>query len=343
MKLLYIYKYFTHGGVESVLYNRYIGMKRLNPSIEIGAVFLNKYVDSDVKLADNIFFTSNLKEIETIAKNYDILSIIDTPEVFGIDFKVPVVLEVHTSYEKERRYIRNTLPGYIKLVITPSKGFMEQVKNEISNKELEIVYVYNPVHDDFYSKEIKTNKIKLDDFRPILWIGRLDSLKNWKEAAKIINGVIKKNPSSDLEFFCVGRTFNIDETVSSLKENGILRYTRYMPDVQFNIMPEIYKKTLFKKGVYLSTSLGESFGMTVAESMACGLPCVMRDLRTLREITENNALYFDSVDEAIQQLSYLLNNEEIFLSMSERLQQTAKKFSIDATVTKYLEYLSQLI
>ena len=68
MRLLFIYRYFTHGGVEAVLYNRYQGIKQIAEDVVIGALFLYRYNEAEVKLADNIYFTSNMERIKEIMK-----------------------------------------------------------------------------------------------------------------------------------------------------------------------------------------------------------------------------------------------------------------------------------
>lgn len=45
--------------------------------------------------------------------------------------------------------------------------------------------------------------------------------------------------------------------------------------------------------VYVMSSLHEGFGIATVEAMACNLPLLLSDLDVLREVTMNNAIFFD--------------------------------------------------
>jgi len=314
MKILFVYRYFTYGGVETVLRNRIKALKKLYPNIKIGTVFLYKYAELKDGFGDEVCFTKEPLEIKKIADNYDVISVLDTPEVFDIldSLKKEFILEVHTPYDEHRSYIKEALPNNIKLVVVPSNSFGKLVKREISNKSIPIKSIYNPLNYSFF-QNFQNNeeklKLNLQKFMPLLWIGRLDELKNWKRALKIFSKLINTN----MELFIIGRSNedSLEELTHIFKRYKLLKYIRYLRYITFGMMRELYDKASKNSGIYLSTSKGESFGMTVVEAMASGLPCVLNDLGVFREVTEGNALFFSNENEASEQIIKIKDNPEI--------------------------------
>ena len=339
MRLLFIYRYFTHGGVEAVLYNRYHGIKHIASDIEVGAVFLYRYNRANVTLADKIYFTSDMKQIGEIIKKYDVISIIDTPEVFETVelLRKSIIVEVHSHYSEHRKYIRNGFPFTTKIVLTPSRYFMELVKKEMKSKSKEIDFVYNPVGYPFFDDVRCEQGVKIGSFKPVLWVGRFDKLKNWELSLDIFAEVLRRLNRKDMELFLIGRSFDIDGDLEKFRKHGNLAYIRYLPYVDFNAMPYIYRKVREKGGVYLSTSSGESFGMTIAEAMACGLPCVLNDLEPFREITDGNAGFYHSIEEAVDLLLNLMGNKKLYNKISERGREISKRFYPDNVARIFLD------
>jgi len=348
MRILYIYRFLTHGGVEAVLKTRIKALKKLDKNLHIGVLFLYKLVETSVKFGDDTYITNDYNEIKSIIGKYDIISVIDAPEVFELleASQKPLILEVHTTYMENRMYLQKKLPSNIKKILTPSKAFKKVVEKELKDKgAFEIDYVYNPLDYDFY--EFKKNeallRLNLQKFRPVLWVGRLDYLKNWERALEIFSRLIKKTKAENFELFFVGKSENLPQTLNTFKKYNLFSYIRYLPFVDFDLMPYLYKKVLLNGGIYLSTSKGESFGMTVAEAMAVGVPCVLNRLEVFEEITDNKALFFKTDEEAVEAILKLLENKELYEKKSEELKEVSYRYHPDNVAKELYEKYFQVL
>jgi len=106
--------------------------------------------------------------------------------------------------------------------------------------------------------------------KPILaWIGRLDSLKNWRFAIKTASNLKQRN--HNIEFWMAGRLVEratSNELYQAAKRRGVLDILRWFENFPHDRMHRWLDAVRESGGVVLSTSNGESFGMTIAEAMA---------------------------------------------------------------------------
>jgi len=278
MKVLFIYKFLTTGGVEAVLRARLDGMIASGvegyawflEQIDGGAIFQGSamvpYVGDLTRLA------GHLRD-----NHYDVISVIDTPEVFSQLEQLPrstmIVIEAHTPYLENLEYLRSLDGLPIASIIVPSR-FQASLVNKRLKKKIPVEVVPNPLGTSFTSEPI--------DFEPkpptpiLAWIGRLDSLKNWRLAIKTAS--ILKQSDMRFELWVAGRL--VEPATSrrlyqSAKRAGILdrlRWFENFPHVWIHRWLDAVRES---GGVVLATSKGESFGMSVAEAMARRCPVVV--------------------------------------------------------------------
>ena len=78
----------------------------------------------------------------------------------------------------------------------------------------------------------------------------------------------------------IGSDINFDDVVKRVKDKGLFENIKFM-----GFLNGIDKFTVMKSSkICIFPSTYESFGMVVAEAMACGLPVVAYDLPVYREI-----------------------------------------------------------
>jgi glycosyltransferase involved in cell wall biosynthesis len=347
VRILFVYNFLTHGGVEAVINSRVKALKRLDNSLNIGVLFLYKYAETRVIFGDDTYITDDYKEILNIVKRYDLISVIDTPKVFNLldsTYK-PVIVEVHTPYKENRAYIQKQLPFNTKKILTPSISFKKIVEKEIRDKGLEVDYLYNPLDYTYFEHGEKGPglNIALQKFCPILWVGRLDDLKDWKRALSIFSKLMKKISVRNFELFIIGKHNNVGEAINAFKKYGIMQQTRFLPSVDFNLIPKVYREVALHGGVYLSTSRGESFGMTIAESMASGLPCVLNKLEVLEEISDGRAVYFETDQEALNMIIKLMEDVEFRLNMVRDFKDTVQRYHPDNIAKTLYDKFKQVL
>jgi glycosyltransferase involved in cell wall biosynthesis len=89
----------------------------------------------------------------------------------------------------------------------------------------------------------------------------------------------------------------------------------------------------------------EGFGLSVLEGMACGTPVACSDMRSLREVAGNAAVYFvhDDVINISQTLSGVLDDGEYRRQLRARGVERAKRFTWGAAAAELLDVLEGVV
>lgn len=315
MKVLFVYRFLTTGGVEVVLRARLDG---LNGSVIDGRAWFLKQVDGGAIFSgsgrDPYFGGLSRLEAHLRGNNYDVISVIDTPEVFPLLAHVPpctrIIIEAHTPYLENLEYLRSLDGLNIASIFVPSEFQASLVKKRLK-RQIPVLSLPNPLRTSFTSEPLD---LKPTPTKPILaWIGRLDALKNWRQALKTVS--LLKKRSWDVEFWMAGRLVEratAHELYQAAKRAGILDRLKWFENFPHERMHRWLDAVRESGGVVLSTSNGESFGMTVAEAMARECAVVVPDVGPFREfITANHTGIFyrpKSMKDAASKVQLLLQD-----------------------------------
>jgi glycosyltransferase involved in cell wall biosynthesis len=323
MKLLFVYKFCTLGGVEVILKNRLEVITEYHRDISADILFFDDFGGKKLftnRFEKNVYIIKDPLRIKqfVIEGKYDFVISIDTPEIFEYvtDDSVKFILEVHTNYKENRKYLNFIINGRKKpvAITVPSNYFKEMISQEIGN-EIPIYVFPNFITNSFIELYNRVNVINENNKKYIGWIGRLDSLKNWTEFVEISHKLSKER--DDLIFLIVGG-MTADESIKNfffkaLNKKSLLSHTKWLP-FYFPIQV-IYKTIAQSNGCYVSTSRGESFGMTLIESMVCRCPVVCSNIDAFKEITDyskNGLLYeLEEIDSAVAQINLILDNQQV--------------------------------
>lgn len=347
MKILFIYLFLSLGGVESVLKNRHEGFKHLG--IKTDFIFLEDHGGAYLFKTLNgsrTYITYDKGEIEKIIKGggYDLVSVIDTPQVHDLMRRIAkdksVVMEVHTPYPPLRKYIKKDIIEDAKATIVPTETFGKTVEIEMKKPHPPIIPIPNPINNDFF-KEFK--EVPRHNRIPIAMVSRIESIKDWRESVRILELVLKKR--KDIDFFMIGRTVEDmpEDIYREFSRRGLTGYLRWVPFIKYNKMPLFYNFIAKNNGIYLSTSKGESFGMTLIESMACKLPILAYSLPVFREVLEEGKFgkIYSSVKEAAEYILSLIEDRVERENMTKRAYQNAlQKYTSRAFAMKWKELLN---
>ncbi|NIM93490.1 MAG: glycosyltransferase [Anaerolineales bacterium] len=270
MRVLFVYKYLTMGGVETVLRSRLEGLHERGFEAHSwflfdgpGRVIFTEFEDK-VHIGREEALYQHLRDVD-----YDVVSSLDTEEIFPLlrrsSIQSKFVIEVHTPYPENQEYLGLTRRIPVAAYFVPS-WFQATVVRKKVGESAELRIVPNPLGESFVCG--------LEEFHPsprkpvVAWIGRLDEVKNWKEFIEIADQIERR--SMDVEFWVVGRNgAEVEEKLfTHARKTGVLPRMRWFRGLPYTHMPRLLDAVRDSGGVVVSTSRGDSFGMTVAEAMA---------------------------------------------------------------------------
>lgn len=323
LKLLFVYKFCTKGGVEVVLRNRLEVLERDFKDVYADVLFFSDYGGRSLftgPMAGNIFIIHDPEAVRRFIRenNYDFIISIDTPEIFEMarGLSSRPILEVHTHYDDNRRYIKSILSGQLSPVaITVPTDYFRRIVEKETAGYIPLYTFSNFVGPSFLCEYASLKPGSMDGRRKAIgWVGRLDSLKNWPEFLRIALSVL--NVRKDVEFIIIGgNTANETEKrtfIRHLTDNGLLPYVRWLPF--YTHMPAFYQYLAATGGCFVSTSKAESFGMTVLESMSCKCPILCTSIGAFSEVLNSGTygLQYNPGDicDATDKICSLLDDRE---------------------------------
>lgn len=193
---------------------------------------------------------------------------------------------------------RNAFTGVLDLtIVTPSKwladlvekSFLKEYPIEVINNGIDLT-VFKPTESDFREKH------GLQDKKIILGVASVwdkrKGLDDFFELAKII--------SDDYRIVLVGLN---DKQLKRLPKNVIgVKRTNSVAE-----LAGLYSTA----DVYITTSVEETFGMTVVESLACETPAIVYNKSALSELVNCGAIL--CYNSAVNELANMIVNENYFI------------------------------
>ena len=351
MKVLYIYRWGILGGVTTQIRTR---ARALCGTLEADVFFLRDggEIEWPKKEANTFLVTDEASLVRRVEEGgYEAITVIDTPEVYPWLRKCrelgPVINEVHTT-TYNLKYVGEldrTLP--IRALITPSHNLRQRVIDDCGVGDAWPVYVVPNCSDVelFQPRSVQSPE------RPIiLWVGKLDDHKNWRGfidvAAEIRSGM------PEAEFWMVGgrtaRPETVDEFFLELDLRGLIADLRWIHSVPYGRMPQVYSLVAQSGGAALSVSRDESFGMSVAEAMACECPVIAPSVGALSELLDGefeSCLHpaGDTEAAAARVLSLLTGEAEREQLAKAGRKRIVERCSPEVVGTRYMEVVEAVV
>ncbi|HHH82508.1 MAG TPA: glycosyltransferase [Chloroflexi bacterium] len=330
MRIIFVYKFLTIGGVEVVLRTRLEALGQWG--IHADAWFLS-YIDG-AKILDpkdaNVFIgdVASLGDHLT-SHDYDVLISIDTEEIFPLarrlEGRLHFILESHSPYRENLAYLQEIADLPLCAIFVPSAHQRSVVRKIIGSDEL-ITVVPNPLSESFMGA---LRPFQASHEVPIIaWIGRLDYLKNWKEYFAILSQL--QRADVPFEGWLIGRSTQpeIPQQVYRLaKRRNLLPRLRWFSNFPYDRVPILLDAVRSTGGVVVSTSRGESLGMSIIEAMARGCAVVVPNRSPFTEYIQDrhNGLTYPlgNASKAAEQIGSLLRNVSLRQSCGNAARQYA--------------------
>jgi glycosyltransferase involved in cell wall biosynthesis len=295
MEILTIYQFCTLGGIERVLLNRAMAFRKFNIDVKITAVFLKDYNAAESFQAyigghdlDDYLECRIVREIDDISlTRFELIMSIDTPQVHDkISSHPSFIIECHTAYDANRRYLQD-IPEQVRAILVPSETFAKKVMSECPHIKDKIKVCSNYVPDTFFNLPPSEGEL-LFGKQPLVFMSRLDNLKNFEEVAEVFT-LLEKTGS--FIFFIIGRPADRTGFITSLHKKGILGSCVLHDAIPFGQIPGFMRMLKRHRGIFMSASTAESFGLAVAESFSAGIPVMVSDIPEHRYLVQDREEY----------------------------------------------------
>ncbi len=342
MDILVIYQFCSFGGVERVLLNRAMAFKSQKCNITMHAGYLQDFgaLDSFKGYIRNNHLDNDLipflmpGDFSFSKKRYDIILIIDTPQILDKASSEPnVFIECHTPYIENRQYLRE-IPQNIKGIIVPSASFRSLLQSEFHGLP-DISVLPNPVPGLFYETK-RTQKVF--GKRPVTYLARIDALKNFYEAVQIFESI---KEYEDLFLMVIGQGETVDQKLSLLEQKNLVGNTFLRAKISFDDVPTLTNLVRQNRGIFISPSRGESFGLSVAEFICGKVPVLISDIPAHQELVNDDERFLYPIGDicsAKKKLTSILNDWD---SMSISIAAYGEKFKYSSFINNWLLFLNE--
>jgi glycosyltransferase involved in cell wall biosynthesis len=163
--------------------------------------------------------------------------------------------------------------------------------------------------------EALEKELGLSESPVIISMRSLNPVYNVETVVKSVPLVLKQFPEA--QFLIGGDGMQRDYLKDMARSLGVLEHTRFLGNLPHHKLPEY----LVLADVYVSTSLSDSFSLSLAEAMSCGLAPVVTDSGDSRKWIENGKNGFiipvKNAKILAEKTIYLLQNKELRRNMGE--------------------------
>lgn len=306
VRVLYVYKWATFGGVERMLLNRAHSFHELGVRVYQEIYFLQ---DAGAKRTfQQAISELGLNEMLRIVDHfepsaYDHVLIIDTPEVFELGtHSADYYFECHTPYRENRRYLSKLEPT-TKGILVPSEYFKGVIRGEVPTELRDRIFTVRNCIPRSFLTEMSADRGPHLSMRPVAYLGRVDNLKNIRETIHIFSKL--RQGYGDRFILLVAGPVSTEVTLDEwIDEEGLTGRFIYLPPLPFHRVPKLMALVKANQGVFISSSRGESFGLSGAEAISCGIPVVLSHPHAGIVNDDESVLYqLGDIDEAVSKLA----------------------------------------
>lgn len=222
------------------------------------------------------------------------LSIIFNQDILSFDHKA--LKQIPFGLEKIRLYIIKIVQ--IWAMNNASKIiYLSKFSRKIISKSLNKKKNYEIIYHGIDKRLLKYGKKKIKDFSwdynkknkiKLIYVSPLDHYKNHSTVAKAYSRLKKKYSNLEIKF--IGNyNHNLKLYNSMINENYFIKKNNFFGKVN-------HKKVLsyiHDSDIFIFASSAETFGITLLEGMALGMPIVCSSKSSLPEILKDGGIYFN--------------------------------------------------
>ena len=177
------------------------------------------------------------------------------------------------------------------------------------------------------------------------YMGRITENKGIFDLISVWAGIVMKDSSRKLAVMGTGRSDVVELFTDALKENNLEKNVEYFGYVSGDKKYEIFKSS--KVFIFLSkVNADESWGISLMEALACGLPALTYDLDIYNHVYADGILQKSKIGDVravIEKMTFLLDNEKAWKIASEKGTLFAKQYNWFTISQEDLEQMRLMI
>jgi len=255
---------------------------------------------------------------------------------------VPLVATYHHLEEKKPFFdlINRLIIKKWNLIVTDSKFSKKEIIEKYKVKSEKIHIVYPGIEKKFKPLPRKSElikKYKLKKRKVLLFLGRLEPRKN----IAFILQFIRRINDPNLKLLICGKGSLYQDLINKaekLKVKDKVIFTGFIPEEE---KVDYYNLA----DIFLFPSKKEGFGFSVVEAAACGVPSVVSEVSSLKEIVINGKTGYlaklNDVDDWKQKIKRLLRDESLRKKMGQSARKFSQNFSWQKSAKKQIEIYNQ--
>jgi len=210
---------------------------------------------------------------------------------------------------------------------------------EINPDKIEVIYLAaESIFKKLDDNEKDTNSLIKHgiDRKYILSVGTIEPRKNFITLIKAFNLIKENEAAADLKLVIAGRTgWKSEDTYAERGKSPYLKDILFTGRVPDSDLIQIYNQA----EIFVYPSIFEGFGLPPLEAMSCGLPVIVSDTSSLKEVIGDSGILVKVGDEheLARNILDVLKNKELKERLIKKSLLNAKKFSWANTAKKTFE------
>ena len=242
-----------------------------------------------------------------------------------------------------RRFVVPKILPKCKKIITVSEFECNRIKDFLGLPENQIQHIYNGFSSHFKVLEDKKLEIKnkyIPEKEYIFFLGNTDPKKNLERTIKGYSLYLKESKQKLPLLIADFDKENLPAILKKLSLEDINQYIYCVKYIDNKDLSVIYNNAT----IFLYTSLRESFGIPMLESLSCGTPVIAGNTSSMPEIMGEGGVFADPYDEKdiSGKLLLLENNPDLYQKQIEYGLDRVKKFSWRNTANELLRLYNSI-
>ena len=253
-----------------------------------------------------------------------------TNHIFSLASMVTEHIYQHKWYSGYTQLIDKITYNKRQVVISPTEEVLKDFDSSIGIKGKAKV-LYNFVLDDFFTNQIEYQQH--DDQLRFVAVGNIKEVKNYQVIIDAFQLLSHLPISLDIYGF------------GNLSEHQQEKISANNLDIKQMGCNHKIDEILSQYDAFIMSSFLEGFGISAAEAMAKGLPLLLSDIATLKEVSQGNALFFNpyNAQSLADLIDSIFNKQEDLKKLSEKGKLIAKaKYTKQKYVSELLELYQDL-